>query len=131
MIKFIQCNLNHCIVAQDLLGQYMVEQKADVALISDPHLPTSTWYTDNGLRRAAIHITGGVPIGNVVRDAEFVTVRINGVQVYSCYASPNRPLDHYRDFLQRLENSVRMIAPSTPVLITGDFNARSASWGTG
>lgn len=129
MIKFIQCNLNHCRVAQDLLDQYMVEQKVDVALVSDPHLPTSTWYADNGLRRAAIHITGDVTIGNVVRDTEFVTVRINGVQVYSCYASPNRPLDQSRDFLQRLENSIRMIAPSTPVLITGDFNARSALWG--
>lgn len=62
-------------------------------------------------------------------DAEFVAVRLNGVQVYSCDASPNRTIDHFHNFLQRLEDSIRAIPPSTAVLVTGDFNARSAAWG--
>jgi len=37
MISIIQCNLNHCRVAQDLFMQYMPEQKVDVNLISDPY----------------------------------------------------------------------------------------------
>ncbi|KAF0748877.1 Uncharacterized protein FWK35_00017643 [Aphis craccivora] len=52
-----------------------------------------------------------------------------GVQVYSCYASPNRPHAQYESFLRRLEASVRSIPPGTPVLVTGDFNNRSATWG--
>lgn len=133
MIKYIQCNLNHCKVAQDLLDQYMVERKVDVALISDPYRvdgSSSVWYADNGLKRLAIYIPGGcVTIGNVVCDVEFMAVRVNGVQVYSCYSSPNRPLDHFHNFLQRLEGSIRAILLSISVLVTGDFNARSAAWG--
>jgi len=132
MTKFIQANLNHCRVAQDLLIQYMVEQKVDVALVSDPHRIDSSgsWHADCGQGRAAIYIPGGkVTIGNVIRDSEFVAVRINGIQVYSCYASPNRPHAQYERFIGRLETSVRSISPDTPVLVAGDFNARSAAWG--
>ncbi|KAL4126185.1 hypothetical protein QTP88_010411 [Uroleucon formosanum] len=120
-------------MAQDLLDQYMVERKVDVALISDPYRvdgSSSVWYADNGLKRLAIYIPGGcVTIGNVVCDVEFMAVRVNGVQVYSCYSSPNRPLDHFHNFLQRLEGSIRAILLSISVLVTGDFNARSAAWG--
>lgn len=130
MTKFIQANLNHCRVAQDLLIQYMVEQKVDVALVSDPHRIDSpgSWHADCGQGRAAIYIPSGkVTIGNVIRDTEFVAVRINGIQVYSCYASPNRPHAQYERFIRRLETSVRPISPGTPVLVAGDFNARSAA----
>lgn len=65
----------------------------------------------------------------MIRDNEFVAARINGVQVYSCYASPNRPQDHYERFLRRLEDSGRSIPPGIPILVTGDLNARSALWG--
>lgn len=57
MINFIQCNLNHCRMAQDLLRQYAAEKRVDVALVSDPHAaPTdcSSWLVSSGTRRAAI-----------------------------------------------------------------------------
>ncbi|XP_025192464.1 uncharacterized protein LOC112592575, partial [Melanaphis sacchari] len=133
MISFLQGNLNHCRVAQDLLTQYMVEQEVDVALLSDPHRVDSgstMWHSDNGTQRAAILISGnGITVGNIQRDLEFVSVRINGVQVYSCYASPNKTQAEFNNFLQRLEDSVRAVPPGVPVLVTGDFNARSADWG--
>lgn len=119
--------------ASGYANQYMVEQNVDIALLSDPHKADSSsasWYADCGTQRAAIYIpVGDITIGNVNRDTEFVAVRVNGVQVYSCYASPSRPQDHYERFLRRLEDSVRSVLPGTPVLVTADFNARSASWG--
>lgn len=132
MISFIQGNLNHCRVAQDLLYQYMVEEKVDIALLSDPHRiePTANWYSDCGQQRAAIYIMSDrVTIANVLKDPEFVSARINGVQVFSCYASPNQPLVVFTDFLQRLEDKIRTIPQGVPVLVTGDFNARSPAWG--
>lgn len=65
----------------------------------------------------------------MIVDPEFVSARINGVQVYSCYASPNQPLAGFTLFLQRLKNSIRTISRGAPILITGDFIARSAAWG--
>lgn len=132
-LNFIQCNLNHCRVAQDLVAQFMVEQRIDVALLSDPYNAapaSSAWHASAGQRKAAIYVANtGVTVANVISDPEFVSARLNGVQVYSCYASPNRPIEDFQDLLRRLEDSIRAVQQEFPVLITGDLNARSAAWG--
>lgn len=63
------------------------------------------------------------------RDSEFVAARLNGIHVVSCYASPNKTMPEFIDFLQRIEDYIRAVEPGVPVLIAGDFNARSAAWG--
>ncbi|CAI6360923.1 unnamed protein product [Macrosiphum euphorbiae] len=132
-LNFVQVNLNHCRVAQDLVAQFMVEERVDVALLSDPYNadnPSSAWHVSAGQRKAAIYVAStGVTVANVISDPEFVSVRLNGVQVYSCYASPNRPLEDFQDLLRRLEDSIRTVQQEAPVLVTGDLNARSAAWG--
>lgn len=132
-LDFVQCNLNHCRVAQDLVAQYMAEERVDVALISDPYKAdpaSSAWHVSAGQRKAAIYVANsGVMVANVISDPEFVSARLNGVQVYSCYASPNRPIEDFQDLLRRLEDSIRTVQQGVPVLVTGDLNARSAAWG--
>ncbi|KAL4108264.1 hypothetical protein QTP88_018495 [Uroleucon formosanum] len=111
----------------------MVEERVDVALISDPYKAdpaSSAWHVSAGQRKAAIYVANtGVTVANVISDPEFVSARLNGVQVYSCYASPNRPIEDFQDLLCRLEDSIRTVQQGTPVLVTGDLNARSAAWG--
>lgn len=132
-LSFIQSNLNHCSAAQDLLAQYMVEEEIDVALISDPYRAdahSTSWLTSAGSSRAAIYIArNGVTIANLIRDPKFISARLNGVQVFSCYASPNQPLVDFGDLLQRLGDCIRSIQRGVPILVAGDLNARSASWG--
>jgi len=103
MLSIIQSNLNHCSAAQDLIAQYMVEEGIDVVLLSDPyrvHTNSNAWLSGTSSCRATIYIAGrGVTVSNVLRDAEFVSARLNGVQVYCCYASPNRTLDEFCDLL--------------------------------
>jgi len=36
MVKVLQLNLNHCTAAQDLLAQAVIEQQAEVAILSEP-----------------------------------------------------------------------------------------------
>jgi len=36
-LNFVQVNLNHCRVAQVLVAQFMVKERVDVALLSDPY----------------------------------------------------------------------------------------------
>lgn len=133
MTSFIQCNLNHCSVAQDLIAQYMIEEKISIAFLSDPYRVnaySSAWLASFGPGKAAIYIASdGVTIANVRTDPEFVSARINGVQVFSCNVSPNQPREDFTDFLQRLEDNIRTVPQGVPVLVTGDFNARSPAWG--
>lgn len=133
MIELVQGNLYHCRVAQDLLYQYMVERKVDVALISDPYrkgLEKTGWYADSGSGGAAIYVPSQrVTVAGLVRDPEFISARINGVQIINCYASPNKPVADFLNLLQRIENCARATTLGIPILIAGDFNARSAAWG--
>jgi len=105
MTEFVQANLNHSRVAQNLLAQFMSEQGIDVALLSDPFqaaINSDAWLVDSGTHRAAILLHGSqVTVVNVTRDPEFVSARLNGVQVYSCNASPNQSLERFNSFLQR------------------------------
>jgi len=111
----------------------MVEERIDIALLSDHYKAddhSAAWIANAGSSIAAIYIpNNAVTIGNVQRDQEFVSARLNGVQVYSCYASPNRPLEEFRDMLHRLEDSIRSVQRGVPVVVAGDFNSRSATWG--
>jgi len=111
----------------------MVEEKIDIALVSDYYKAdafSAAWIANAGSSRAAIYIpNNAVTVGNVQRDPEFVSARLIGVQVYCCYASPNRPLEKFCDMLHRLEDSIRSIQRGVPVVVAGDFNSRSAIWG--
>ncbi|KAL4125988.1 hypothetical protein QTP88_010220 [Uroleucon formosanum] len=103
---------------------------ADVALISDPYPTSNAWHASAGQRKAVIYVANtGITVANVISDPEFVSVRLNGVLVYSCYASPNRPIEDFQDLLRRFEDGIRTVQQEFPVLVTGDLNARSAVWG--
>lgn len=132
MISILQANLNHTGSAHDLLLQYVAEQSVDVAILCDPYRAVHdgrSWLVDSDTHRAAIWVINeNITVANVQRDPEFVSARLNGVQFFSCYASPNKPFEEFEGFLNRLEASVRSIAPGVPVLVAGDFNARSTAW---
>lgn len=132
-MKFLQGNLNHSSVAQDMLAQYVVQHGVDVVLLSDPYktVPeSSSWLIAGGTRRAAIWITDErVTVADVHSDPEFVSARLNGIQVFSCYVSPRQTIAEFNDFLQRLEDRIRQTQSDVPILVMGDFNARSAAWG--
>lgn len=134
MLRILQANLNHCKVAQDLLMKFMQEEAIDVAILSDPYRIRDNGcdsLADTASGRAAILVPGKqVTVCNVIRDAEFVSARVGGYQFYSCYATPNPATrDMFGSLLLRLENSVRTVMHDTPVVVAGDFNARSAAWG--
>ncbi|KAL4131252.1 hypothetical protein QTP88_008590 [Uroleucon formosanum] len=128
-----QPSSSSCEAPAEASRAFMVEERVDVALISDPYKAdpaSSAWHVSAGQRKAAIYVANtGVTVANVISDPEFVSARLNGVQVYSCYASPNRPIEDFQDLLCRLEDSIRTVQQGTPVLVTGDLNARSAAWG--
>lgn len=61
MVKFIQANLNHCRVAQDLFLRYMEEEDIDVAILSDPYRIQDNGcdcIADAGTQKAAILVLG-------------------------------------------------------------------------
>lgn len=129
-MKFIQLNLNHCVAAQDLLYQTILEQEIDVALICEQYknLDNSVWERDS-TDKAAVWACGNKAIEKGMRHPQkgFARVKIGGIFVYSCYVSPNITIDEFQEVIDNLVNDAIY---HTPTVIGGDFNAWAVDWGS-
>lgn len=129
-MKFIQLNVNHCAVAQDILSQTIYESKIDVAIISEQYknLDKMEWERDS-TSRSAIWACGNKAIEEGMKKPEegYARVKIEGIYIYSCYMSPNIALS---DFERLIDNLVLDASQHNPIIIGGDFNAWAQDWGS-
>jgi len=133
MIRFVQANLNHCGEAHDLLQQFVSEERISVALVSDPHPSRSPeWMRDASGLAAVCVFSRTLTVGNPEVGVGFSAATVGcKFRVYSCYAPPRWSDNEFGDFLGRLDGSVRAWRSSVSrVIVGGDFNAWSASWGS-
>lgn len=63
------------------------------------------------------------------REAGFVVARWGEITPVRVYFFPNRALAGFETFLGTLEEAAGRSTPA-PVLVMGDFNAKSAAWGS-
>lgn len=107
------------------------EVGADVLIISEQHHGRGEdcrWYPDAN-RRAAIAILSDMPVDEIGPPSKgFRWLEVNGYRLYSCYIWPNIRFPEFEAFLAGLEASVR--GATGPVVIAGDFNAKSPEWGS-
>ena len=84
MARILQINLNHCVVAQDLLSQLVREEKTDVAVISEEYrdLENPNWVVDTN-KKAAIWVCGSLHISRKISTAQygFTWVEVAGVRL--------------------------------------------------
>lgn len=132
MVRILQCNLNHCRVAQDLLVQFELEKSIGIVVISEPYtVPLSMdWIgTPNG--NIAIHWNPQfVNSSGVIRHKGDFTLAVQWREfnVVACYFPPNLSDDDYIDFLDEIEY-VLDVLDTDATIICGDFNSRSRMWG--
>ncbi|KAF5191755.1 reverse transcriptase, partial [Thalictrum thalictroides] len=86
------------------------------------------WYADAS-GRSAIAVLGKLHVDAIGPRLHGISrLELNGFRLYSCYCSPNIQLTEFEVFLGRLEASIR--EARCPVIIAGDFNAKSHEWGS-
>ncbi|XP_015511261.1 uncharacterized protein LOC107218032 [Neodiprion lecontei] len=131
MINFLQLNVNKCWVTQDLMLQTAREKRADVLLLSEvnPAGAPEDWLQDNTASGAIAITNSNVPLRPGGRGTGFVRAWIGSARVYNCYFSPNTSIDIFVGQLDVLEYSIRGHG-SGWALVAGDFNAKSAGWGS-
>ncbi|XP_046974644.1 uncharacterized protein LOC124540913 [Vanessa cardui] len=103
-LRCLQANLNHSARAQDLLVQRVV------AIVAPA-------------------VAGSPAIEGVVRGRGFVVAVIGSVVTVGVYASPNRSLAEFEQLLVEVGALIGQASPN-PVLVAGDFNAKSTAWGS-
>ena len=127
-MKFIQLNLNHCEAAQDILMQTLNEYRIHIAIISEQYTPrTQNWIADSS-NKAAIWISSMLaPQEVMTTEVGYVRMKVNGINIYSCYMPPSWSLDQFKTILDRLVEDAR---DRNPLIIAGDFNAWATEWGS-
>lgn len=127
---FLQINLGKGGLAQNLCFQAAVEHRADVLLLSEPsaRVDTAEWYADASGRAAIVIANRSLRVGGVLETPfGFASFSCGGVNVFSCYFSPNDTRESFAEDLAELERRVQMAEGD--VIIAGDFNAKSPMWG--
>lgn len=126
-MKLLQINLNRSGRAQDLMLQYMRENKIGIALVSEPNrIPRGNWVGDaSGL--APIYWGVGETFALVRRGKGYVAIENGNHVLVSTYCSPNVDKEDLKELLEDIENNI-LISNRRRVIIGGDFNARSKLW---
>lgn len=132
-LRFLQVNTNHCARAQDLLYQSLAEWSVHVGVVSEPYFipPRDNWIGDqSGGVAIVLQASEAVPsVDRVERGVAFVGALLGGMMIIAVYFSPNRSIADFETFLAQLDALIGQVHPH-PVLVAGDFNAKSSAWGS-
>ncbi|XP_041632160.2 uncharacterized protein [Drosophila kikkawai] len=116
--------------AQDLLSQTAIEQRIDIAILSEPYKakPEGVWQqsADGG---SAIWSCGQPPehLSQRASRPGYARAKCQATTIYSCYLPPSMHIDAFKDVIQEIAQDAR---GRSPVIIAGDFNAWSTTWGS-
>lgn len=132
-MKIVQCNLNHCWNALDVLKQYTLENDIGLCAISEPPpriADTGKWFSSTNGSAAIMWIserTRGIACSLIRRGKFSVVAYCKGIYFISSYISPNAPMNTFHDFLDKLDSLILYI--SSKFIICGDFNSKATLWG--
>ncbi|KYB24913.1 hypothetical protein TcasGA2_TC034914, partial [Tribolium castaneum] len=126
------CNLNanRSRRAHDILHKTASETNSDIVLLSEPNLKVvdNPRYLHDIRKDTAINILSKhVQLKCSGSGSGFTWISTSVVTVYSCYISPNSTIGEFINVLESLTTSMQ--TQSDPVIVTGDFNAKSTEWG--
>lgn len=136
MAKILQINLNHACQAQSLCLHSMAERGCSVGIIAEPYrIPDNhpLWMKSECGTAAITWRKVGVssPCTFIEAGRNYVAGKWGKMVIYSIYLSPALDLVNYERRLDRISESIRrQILLGNPVLIAGDFNAKSQVWGS-
>lgn len=129
--KVLQANLGRARRAHDVVQLVVMEEKADLCIISEPNrkiVESSGWVTD--MRRdVAVRCTSNrVLLKKAQMGNGYVCLEMENVDIVAVYISPNIPMLEYKSLVDDIMNLIRVRA--RPALIAGDINAKSSLWGS-
>lgn len=115
-----------------MLQNYMKEKDKDIALITEPvNIPDGNWTGSNN-KGAAIFWSKKIRerIRIAFKEDEFVAIEVREMVIISCYISPKKILREFSRTLKDLEDNIRTLEKGKQVIIGGNFNAHSITWGS-
>lgn len=130
MLKILQLNVNRSRVAQTLLCANASQTQSDVLVVSEPnrnYTAGGSWKTDVNCDSAILLLNTRKAVSRQGVGQGYVWVELTDIRIFSCYFSPNKPLEEILQALDQLAEEIRSSAKGA--IIAGDFNAKSLEWG--
>lgn len=138
MLKILQINLNRSGAAHDAMEDKVKRERIDLCIISEANQKiarrksrrddgwlseengdTAIWWTgqNKSHRIEEKHTQGGMS----------AMILTEGVMVASCYFSPNKLIEEFKNYLNELKEWIN--SARCPIsIVAGDFNAASEQW---
>lgn len=129
LIKFAQVNADRHNTTHDLLEQIAYENKIDIILGQEPNKKRTKKLFCDKREDCFISVNKGIKILKVYQGEGFVCLELETMNIYSCYFSPNRPLNEFENYLDNLQSHLRSNT-GKKCIIGGDFNTKSMAWGS-
>jgi len=101
---------NHCRAAQDLLAQTVIEQQAEVAILSEPYKDRHEGVWQHSSVGRAVIWSCGQPPGHLSQRASrtgYTRAKINGIPFYSSYIAPSVHISEFRTIMQEIADDTR------------------------
>ena len=128
-MKFLQANLHRSLTADALLSQIMIENSAEVAIISEQYGSKSGLWFEDSSKTAALWVTSSANL-HIISDGKVdgcVWINTRSFTILSCYLTPNCSMEEFQVKLNNIEDVARAIGGH--LIIAGDFNAKAVEWG--
>ena len=130
-IKVVQINADRKGATHDVVNRRARRDGVDLLLVSEPNKRLSNkggWLTDTRKDAAIVFCGREIIVINKGAGGGYVWVELAEAVVYSCYCSPNVAQQQFEKLLDDLSIEIRR--RNKPVIVAGDFNAKSAEWGS-
>ena len=114
--------------------QTLAEWKVELAVISEPYrsINSCNWKADK-TQLVAIYRNGNTaspPLRTQSNGQGFVAAERGGVNIVGVYAPPSWPITKFSQMLKEVDNYIQTFTEKNSIIIAGDFNAKSTTWGS-
>lgn len=128
-LKVMQTNLGRGRAAHDLAYATARKEGVDILLVGEPNKTITKggeWIKDERGDVAVLLINKKVIVTQTKAGKGYVSISLEGCELYCCYISPNIELEEYKEKVDEIANHVR--AGKKEAIIAGDLNAKSPLW---
>lgn len=132
MTKFLQANVNRSRATHDLFQEYAGRSRAHILVASEPNkklIEKGKWLYDERKDAAIKIIDRKITINKEGRGKGYVWIDTEKFILYTCYYSPNKNIEEYKESLEELANSIKS-QKKRDIIVAGDFNSKSPEWGS-
>lgn len=128
-MKILQLNMHRSKVADALLPQIMIEERAVIAIISEQYGRKGGLWIDDESATAAVWIpdTSKLALNKKGKGNCFAWLQIEDLTLVSCYLTPSDSIEDFEGKLNGIEDFIRTIRGH--IIVAGDLNAKAVEWG--